>query len=79
MRLVIKIRITLANKNILVYLSKYKFLLPLLAEQSRVQPYSRLHFAQLLLRTKQHFDRCVHNKSDLKRLDSVNVASLLLS
>ena len=40
MRLVIKIRITWANKNILGYLLKYKFPLLPLAEQSRIQPYT---------------------------------------
>ena len=40
MRLVIKIRITWANKNILGYLPKYKSLLPPLAEQSGIQSYT---------------------------------------
>ena len=40
MRLVIKIRITWANKNILEYLPKYKSPLPPPAEQSGIQPYT---------------------------------------
>ena len=40
MRLVIKIQITWANKNILGYFSKYKLFLPPPAEQSRIQPHN---------------------------------------
>ena len=44
MRLVIKIQITLVNKNRLGYLPKYKSPLPLPANQFGVQPYSPVEF-----------------------------------